>query len=485
MEVLIELENKLRNLVPAQHLDLVKKGIVYSSKQYEGIKRYNGDAMIVHALNIAIHLREMRMDISTTIAGLLHEVGLSEQNEKDIKEMFGESILRIIKEAKRIKSVTNAQDTEPEIIVKYILNSTKDLRPIILKIMDTKYDVDTIQNIPEEAKKETLNKALNIYSTLAEYLHLEDIKKEIDENAFKEYLPTEYESITKKLVELKIDKSLFNSYVKALQENTNLILPRPKVEGRIKSKYSIYNKLRKYEKEWINPKIDRLEDLIAFRLIFKNEESCYKGLEKIMDNAQINYDRFDDYISKPKKNKYMAMHFPVKFPEISDIYIELQILTDKMYYTNTYGEASHIAYKASKSRYMNSSFEYNWVEEIQRELEKSKKDSDKKIDIPIKINVFKEEVFAFTPKNKIIYLEKGDTVLDFAYRLHTDIGNSATGAKVNGAPTSLSSELKTGDIVEIKTDKNKSHQKEKALQFTNSESTKNKIKKYLSKSLKR
>ncbi len=484
MEEIEKKEKRILKWIPKKFLPEVKKSIEYAKKYYKDKKRFNGDPMIIHTLNVATDLKEMKMDTATVIAAILHEVDLNTE-EENIKENFGEEIFFLIQDSKRVRDVTEATDTDTEIIIKYILNSSKDLRPVILKILDKKNDVDTIKNIPVEKKKEALNKALNIYSVLAEYLHFEEIKKEIEENAFKEYLPTEYESISKKLKENNINSTLFTKYKKILEENMIDISPKPSIAGRIKSKYSIYKKLKKYEKEWINPKIDSLEDLIAFRIVFKDEDNCYKGLEKLMDNAEIHYERFDDYISNPKKNGYKAMHFPMRFPQISPLYIEMQILTDDMYFTNTYGSASHIAYKASKSRYANPTNEYHWVKEIQEQIEECQEKSNKVFSIPIKADIFEEEAFAFTPKNKIIPLEKGDTVLDFAYRLHTHIGNSATGAKVNGKPASLSSIVQTGDVVEIKTDKNKNHQQEKALQYSNSESTRSKIKKSLAKNLKK
>ena len=485
MNQIEKLENRIIKIAPKSFKSDIQNAIAYGKTAYKNKTRYNGDPMILHTLNLAIELEKLHLDTSTILASILHEVEIDEETEKYIKTHFGDTVLYIIRETKRIKDITKAQDTDPEIIIKYILNSSSDLRPIILKIVDNLQDIHTIKNIPEEDKKDTLNRALNIYSTLAEYLHFTEIKRQIDEYAFKELLPLEYQSISQKLEEMGINETLYRKYVNKLKQNTESITPKPRIEGRIKSKYSIYKKLKKYEKEWINPKIESLDDLLAFRIIVGSEDSCYKALEKLMDSSSLNYEKFDDYISNPKKNGYRAIHFPLAFPDIHSREIEVQVLTEEMHHTNTYGSASHIAYKASQSRYANPSNEYSWVKDINDRLEDCKNQSTREKDIPLKVDIFQEDIFVLTPKMKIIPLQKGDTVLDFAYKLHTAIGNSASSAKVNGQPKSLAHILQTGDVVEIKTDKNKQCQKEKALNFSNSERTKSKIKKFLTRSLKK
>ena len=339
----------------------------------------------------------------------------------------------------------------------------------------------SIENVPEEFRKDSLSKALNIYSPLAEYLNLNSIKKEIDENAFREHLSTEYGSITKKMKELKIDAKTLSKYQDAIWEEIRNLPFKKDIKGRIKSKYSIYNKLKKYEKEWVNPNINSIDDLIAFRIITLKEDDCFFVLEKLMDKGEMLYERFDDYISNPKPNGYRAIQFPIKFSSISELIIEIQILTEDMYYHNTYGPASHIAYKASKSRYAKPSNNFDWVEKIHKQLKQSKNERRNKINIPIQCNIFKDEVFAFTPKGKIIALDRGDTALDFAFKLHTDIANKAVSAIVNDKVSKLSTILNTGDNVEIKTDKSKICQKIEALKYVNSMSSKFRIRNQLSK----
>ena len=193
----------------------------------------------------------------------------------------------------------------------------------------------------------------------------------------------------------------------------------------------MYRYLRTYETE------NSLYDLIAFRVVTEKKDDCFKILEKLMDNGEIVEKEFDDYISYPKPNGYMAIQFPIKFESISNLNIEIQILTDEMYYRNKFGSSSHIAYKASKTRFAKPTNKYDWVESVQKQIEENRKRIKIEKNLPIKCNVFDEEVFAFTPKNKIIQLNKGDTVIDFAFKLHTSIGNSAVSAKVNGVSASL------------------------------------------------
>ena len=479
-----KIEKKIKELlkeVPEQFKDIVLTSIEYVQQYHKDEERYGHQPMVEHVLNVGLLANQEDLDTNSVIASILHEIPLEVKKEKEIEQKFSEDVLHILKRLQEIKNATNTNETPNEIIVKYILNSSNDLRPVIIKILDTLCDMRSVENIPEDMKKTSLKKALKVYAVLAEYLDLNEIKKEIEENAFREYMPTEYKSITNKMEEAKVNDKTLEKYEELLDKILNGLHFEKKVKGRVKCKYSIYNKLKKYEKEWINPNIERLSDLIGFRILTNTEEDCFLILEKLMDQGEMDYDKFEDYISNPKPNGYKAIQFPVKFNSVSDLDIEVQIMTNEMYYHNTYGPASHIAYKASKSRYAKPTNEYSWIEDIHKQMKKSKKERRKKASIPIKCDIYKDEVFAFTPKGMILDLNKGDTVLDFAFKLHTEIGHSATGALVNGKAGKLSSELKTGDVVEIKTDKNKRYQKIDALKSVNSDTSKFRIRNQLSK----
>ncbi|HPQ79449.1 MAG TPA: HD domain-containing protein [Candidatus Dojkabacteria bacterium] len=471
------LKSRLYSLAPLNFIKDLKEAVSYAEEKYKGKTRFNGVPMINHVLEIAISLLEKGLDLNTTIATLLHEIELNETIEEEIHKYFSDDVMEILNGIKKIKRGTDSVDTNPEIIIKYVLNVSKDLRPLYLKIYDTLHDIRSFDEIPDEQKKSKLFKALNIYGVLAEYLYLEDLKKELEEKAFSYYLPIEYRSISKKMESLGISEELLEKYKKEILLRIRESRIKARIEQRIKSKYSIYKKLKKYEKEWIDPNISRLDDLIAFRIITSDIDSCYEILEKLMDKGEIIEERFDDYISNPKPNGYKAIQFPICFPQISKMNIELQIVTEDMYKENTFGKASHIAYKASQLRYAKPTNKYDWVKKIQDEIEKSKIENKKSKSFPIRCKIFDDEVFVFTPKGKIIALDKGDTVLDFAFRLHTDIGNKAESAKVNGLPAKLAQKLVTGDTVEIKVNKNKSYQKDTTLEYANSRSTKNKIRK--------
>lgn len=472
---------ELEKNIPSKFQDKVLEAVKYVSKYYEEKKRYGGEPMIQHLLNIALLSTKVGLDTNTTIADLLHEIPLEPKESKEIKQKFGKDVFTLLERIREIQASTQTTETPYEIMIKYILSSSKDLRPTIIKILDTLCDMRSAENIPEETKKLSLRKALNIYAVLAEYLDLNEIKKGIEENAFREYMPIEYNSITNKMEEDNITEKILEKYKKYLEKILKNLKFERKIEGRVKCKYSIYNKLRKYEKEWISPNIARIDDLIAFRVLTNSEEECYLVLEKIMDEGEPDYDLFDDYISNPKPNGYKAIQFPVKFKSVSDLDIEIQIMTHKMFYHNTYGPASHIAYKASKSRYAKPTNNYDWVEKIHKEMQKSRKLREKQANVPIECKIFRDEVFAFTPKGMILALDKGDTALDFAFKLHTEIGHSATGVLINGKAGKLSSPLKTGDVVEIKRDKQKKYQKAEALKMVNSDTSKFRIRNQLSK----
>jgi (p)ppGpp synthase/HD superfamily hydrolase len=235
--------------VPENFTKLVTLAIEYADTNHKDEKRYGGELMLEHLLNTALLSTQVGVDTNSTIACILHEIPLEQKEKEYILKNFNKDVLSILERIKTIKKATDSTDTPDEIVVKYILNSSHDLRPVIIKVLDTLCDMKSVENVPKEMRKESLKKALNIYAVLAEYLDLNEIKKEIEENAFREYMPIEYKSITKKMQEAGIDSKTLEKYQKLLEKTLNSLHFEKKVKGRIKCKYSIYNKLKKYEKE--------------------------------------------------------------------------------------------------------------------------------------------------------------------------------------------------------------------------------------------
>ncbi|KKP54730.1 MAG: GTP diphosphokinase [candidate division WS6 bacterium GW2011_GWD1_35_594] len=475
-----QLKKNLIESSPKSFISLISKAIDLAERYHSNQNRLSGEPYVNHPLRTAITLAQMGLETNTIIAGLLHNSitnapWLKEQIEKDISENFDTDILSLINSCNNINKATASSDTEYEIITKFILNSSKDLRPVLIKLADTLDNVRTIEYMPAERLGSKIQKVFNIYGPLAEYLNLDQIKKELEERALQIYRPEEYTQIKEKLELNNFTEEVKYKYVEYLKGILTDISPAPTVYGRVKSIHSIYNKQKKQLKEGGRIEISNLRDLLAFRVITDSTDNCFKVLEKIMDSGEILTEEFDDYITHPKPNGYKALQGPVVLPSVTNNIIELQIITHDMYYYNTYGPASHIAYKESKSRYAKPTDKYNWVEQVHNEIDSHIARREQEQSIPIRVDIFPSNIYAFTPKGKIIQLDINDTVVDFAFRVHTDIGNSMVSAKVNSKAVKLDYKVQTGDIVEIKTQMGKTSVKQDWLIHANSTTTQAKI----------
>lgn len=477
-----DIEEQLIEKCSKKFQDTVNIAIQFAEKYHHNQKRLSGEDFVNHTIRCATTLADMGFETNTIIGGLLHNIlsrnpDLREQIEEEILSNFGEDVLNLIHRSDNISKATGSQDTDYEVINKYILNSSKDLRPVLIKLADTLDNVRTIEYMPSERIGSKIQKVFNIYGPLAEYLNLNQIKKELEERALEIYRKEEYDNIKQIMIDNGYTPEMRDKYMLYLEELMTQIPGEQAIHGRVKSIYSIYSKQKKYLKEGHAMNISNIQDLLGFRIITETEDECFKVLELIMDNGEILDKDFDDYISNPKPNGYKALQGPVIFPSISKNLIEIQIMTKDMYYHNTYGAASHIAYKESQSRYAKPTDKYNWVEEIHKEIDKNISLREEEVSIPINVDIFKEYVYAFTPKGMIIQLDKGDTVVDFAFLVHTDIGTSMVSAKVNGNPVKLNYQVQTGDIIEIKTQPGKKTISPEWVKYTNSSSIKHRIKK--------
>lgn len=476
------IEKQLIEKSPDNFKNSILSAIEFAKEHHKEQKRLSGEDFINHTLRCALTLAEMGFETNTIIGGLFHNILSRNENnkaeiEKEILSKFGEDVLFLVHSCDSISKATGSIDTDYPIINKYILNSSKDLRPVLIKLADTLDNVRTIEYMPAERIGSKIQKVFNIYGPLAEYLNLNQVKKELEERALEIYRKEEYDIIKLMMEEKGFTTEFRNKYISYLEDLLKRIPGEQSVHGRVKSIYSIYSKQKKYLKEGHAMNISNIQDILAFRVITETEDECFKVLELLMDNGEILDKDFDDYISNPKPNGYKALQGPAILPAISDNIIEIQIMTQNMYYHNTYGPASHIAYKESKSRYAKATDKYNWVEEIHKEIDKNISSREQKISSPIKVDIFKDNVYAFTPKGMIIQLDKGGTVVDFAFLVHSDIGMSMVSAKVNGNAVKLNYEVQTGDIIEIKTQAGKKTVNPEWINYTNSPSIKHRIQK--------
>lgn len=475
------LKQNLYEKVPPQYLDLVKKACNLMEEFHLGERRLSGEEYACHPLRVAITAAEMNLDTNSILTSLIHNTmeGKREEVLQKVVDEFGEDVKYLLLILEEINKGTASEETDKRTVTRYILGNAKDIRPILIKLCDVLDDMRTIDYLPNDLIKIKATKIFDIYGPLAEYLNLGDIKKEIEEIAFMKIKPEDYDVISQKIVSENINNELFSRYIRILEETSEIVGYIPQIFGRIKSKYSIYNKLKKYESEGLGTGLSNIKDMIAFSVILQTEEDCYLYKMALEDVGIIKDEYTDNYIQDPKPNGYRAIQLTLSLPQIREMDIEIHILTQEMYYANTYGPASHIAYKASKARYSKATEQFKWVEDIHNQIKEAQKSSKQERSIPITANIFENNIYVFTPKGRIIEMQKDSTALDFAYRVHTKIGHNAVRAKIDGIPKDLSEKIKTGQVIEILTSSHDKYPNADWLNIATSYSAKEKIRKAL------
>ncbi|MCD4756154.1 TGS domain-containing protein [bacterium] len=468
--------NKLKSSCPKEFQNIMDISLKLAQKLYTTTQRPTGDRYLNHCIDTALRLQEQHFDYATVITGLLHHIEMTDTNIEYINKNISEEVSHLLQTYKEIEGEIKNLDASYLLITRYILSKTKDLRPVLVHIANAQSNSHILSSVKADKKsKDIILRNFHIHGTLAKYLGFGDKEKDIMEECFRITQPEEYDYITRLYEKENISKKTLQSYNSYLQKLLNKYNHEIEITSRIKSKYSTYLKSKKYIAEGVLNPIAHIDDLIGFRILTKDSNTCYKILNTIWEQGKVISKEFDDYIANPKPNGYKAMQGPVVFPEIAELRVEIQILSKDMYVYNTYGPASHLAYKESKRKYAKASNTYDWVEEIHHNIEKNKEKSNTKFSIPITVNIFPDQVYPLTPQGKIMTMSQGDTITDFAYLLHTEVGNSMIAAKINSKDSSLDSLLQTGDVVEIITQKGKTHPKPELLGYANSKHAKIKI----------
>lgn len=451
------------------------KVIIYAKKMYKDKVRY-GKSMLEHAVGVASEVAKLRLDDTSVYAAILHGlIRLEEYDEKEMLELFGEEIVEIITTVEKVSCLNfkTKEKVNNDNIRKMFMAIAKDIRTVIIKLADRLYNMRNIENIEEAVKLNMAKECLTIYAPIAHRLGMSQIKSELEDIAFRVLMPFEYNNIKKQIDEKKSQRELYiEKRIEEIQEKLEKEGIKATVYGRPKHFYSIYKKIKSK-----NSRVDDLYDLLAIRIIVDSVKDCYSSLGIVHDMYKPMPGRFKDYIAVPKTNMYQSLHTTI-FGEGATPF-EVQIRTWDMHKIADYGIAAHFSYKEKSSKISEADKKIVWLRqtlEIQKELADNTSNLDE-----MKVELFGEEVFVFTPKGDIKSLPKGSSVVDFAYQIHQKIAEQMVGAKINSKIVTLDTKLKNTDIVDIITSSKSIGPTRDWLKYVHTTSAKNKITAFLKK----
>ena len=428
-------------------LELIQKAYVFAATAHAGQTRLSGEPYLSHPLAVADTLAEMGFDEPTVAAGLLHDtVEDTKATIEEIDENFGEEVADIVDGVTKISMIPfeNKEEAQAENIRKMILAMSHDMRVLMVKLADRQHNMSTLDFQKAHKQKRIAQETMDIYAPLANRLGLYMLKRNLEDLSFKYLRPDVFNQIDHWLDKHQVvEKHIIDKVVGLIRDLLASNHIQGQVYGRIKHKYSIYKKMQSQSLT-----LDEMHDIMAFRVLVKDIKDCYAVLGLVHSQWRPVHGRFKDYISMPKANGYQSLHTTVIGPEGERI--EIQIRTEDMHRQAEHGVAAHWLYK-EKGRVNSKDLEqFSWVREI---FERQGDETDSREFMhALKMDLFKDEVYVYTPAGDVKELPEGATPLDFAFLIHTKVGQHCAGAKVNGRLMPLSTELKNGDIVEIVTD---------------------------------
>ncbi|BBM53437.1 (p)ppGpp synthetase I SpoT/RelA [Leptotrichia trevisanii] len=472
-ELFKQLADRIRENRLDVDMDKIAHAFMLAYESHVGQKRKSGEDYILHPVEVAEILADMKMDTDTIVAGLLHDVVEDTLiTLADIEYTFGEDAKKLVDGVTKLRNLPRTDSKKLENIRKMVVAMSEDIRVVIIKLADRLHNMRTLKYMKPEKQQEKSKETIEIYAPIAHRIGMARIKWELEDISFRFLYPKDYYEI----------KELINSKRREREEYTAKVIEKIKVEleknnikgevtGRPKHLYSIYRKMIEKEKRFVD-----LYDLIAIRIIVEKKNECYNVLGIIHDLFVPVFNRFKDYISQPKPNGYQSIHTTVKGPDSQ--HVEIQIRTQKMHEIAEEGVAAHWKYKEKKSKSKNEKF-YADVKKLKDSVQ-NKKDNEKQMEFVQEVtgDVLKQTIFVFTPKDDIVEMPRNSTALDFAFQVHTQIGYRTIGAKVNGRITQLNQVLKTGDKVEVITSKNMKGPGKDWIEMVNNHSSRVKIRKW-------
>ena len=463
----------IRKRMPSADMALINRAVDYANKKHAVQKRKDGSPYIIHPLAVAQIVTEMGLDQDAILGALLHDcIEDTDASHEEIERLFGPTVAELVEGVTKLTraNFSSTEQAQMENLRKMFMAMSKDIRVVLIKIADRLHNMRTMQYQTPEKQIIKCRETMDIYAPLAHRLGMQRVKWELEDTALRYLAPMEYNEITSYL---QAHKEQDETFMRTIQDKITQRLTAVGIHnttyGRIKHVYSIYRKMQAQAKT-----MDELYDIYAFRVIVDTIPDCYNVLGHIHDLFNLIPGRFKDYISTPKPNMYQSLHTTVIGSQ--GIPFEVQIRTWEMHETAEYGIAAHWKYKQGTGSGSEKDFE--WV----RRLLESQQDADAEEYVQsLKIDMFDDEVFVFTPKGRIVPLPSGSTPIDFAYAIHSGVGNSMVGAKVNNRIANIDTTLNNGDICEILTSKSAKGPSRDWLNICKSNQARTKIKQWFKK----
>jgi guanosine-3',5'-bis(diphosphate) 3'-pyrophosphohydrolase len=428
--------------------ELITKAYNFAYNAHKDQRRESGEPYVVHPVEVACILADMGLDTNTIVAGLLHDVIEDTKfTYEDMIKEFNQEVADLVEGVTKLGKIEykSKEEEQADNVRKMLLAMAKDVRVILIKLADRLHNMRTLKYMPIEKQKEKAKETFDIFAPLAHRLGISKIKWELEDLAFRYTNPNEYYELVQKVSGKRVEREEYiRKIVLELKENLEMSGIESNIDGRPKHFYSIYKKMVNKNKS-----VDQIFDLTAIRILVDSVKDCYTALGIVHTMYKPIPGRFKDYIAMPKPNMYQSLHSTVIGPEGRPF--EIQIRTFEMHNTAEYGIAAHWKYKVAENLKADTTMDLklSWLREIV-EWQKETSDAEEFME-DFKIDLFADEIFVFTPKGTVINLPNEATPIDFAYRIHTDVGNRCIGAKVNGKMQPLDYHLQTGEIIEILT----------------------------------